>query len=606
MDLTKLHLHWRPSTYKGKTYKSYSLARPFREDGKNRKEIVLKLGKLSQADIDRWRMFLGALKKPNIFIASLDDIDTLRHHKYLDLAIINQIWQEWKLDNPFANNKKTSVDLCKIARILTINRCVDPISKSRLIDWYPKTWLPWMLGINQEHMNASRIYRSLDAIEDCKEQICSHLYNMVKQRSPDSLDSIFYDLSSATFSGSKCLLMKWGHCKEGFQNHVVLALVVNKDGLPIYWEVLQGNTADSNTIEWLIQGLNKKFQSQSSTLVFDRGMVSGDNLARLEDKNYKYISAMDKNQIENIADNIDFTGFKHLSPDIIDQQAENLDGFAKLNHITYYREVKLEGKRRYILCFNPQLFKDQRKARDAAIQNFKDYVGKLNLELLQAKNSRGEKPTQEKFDKQIARLKLKNIVDVSLNEIQIKSTDKDGNQKIVTTYQGAVDPINNMVLADHGKLDGFWLLVTNHNEKTGDRFILSATDAINPYRDKTIIESAFRDIKSFVVIKPIWVWTEKHVKAHFTICVLAYLCNRIISMGLHENKGELTSDIISHERALEELSDCTVDMIQVKNTGISGYKRSYIDHEKMELLDRLNLSKILKDKTIKIANKKFE
>ncbi len=40
MDLSKLHLHWRPSSYKGKTYKSYSLARAYRKDGKNRKSII--------------------------------------------------------------------------------------------------------------------------------------------------------------------------------------------------------------------------------------------------------------------------------------------------------------------------------------------------------------------------------------------------------------------------------------------------------------------------------------------------------------------------------------------------------------------------------------
>jgi len=52
---------------------------------------------------------------------------------------------------------------------------------------------------------------------------------------------------------------------------------------------------------------------------------------------------------------------------------------------------------------------------------------------------------------------------------------------------------------------------------------MAAPDAINPYREKVVIESAFRDIKSFVEIAPVYVWTEEHVKAHFTICVLAYL-----------------------------------------------------------------------------------
>jgi hypothetical protein len=53
MDLAKLHLHWRVSRHKEKAYRSYSLARAYRENGKNRKEIVVKLGKLSDEAAQR-------------------------------------------------------------------------------------------------------------------------------------------------------------------------------------------------------------------------------------------------------------------------------------------------------------------------------------------------------------------------------------------------------------------------------------------------------------------------------------------------------------------------------------------------------------------------
>ena len=39
MDLSKLHLHWRVGKRGKKEYKSYSLARAYREDGKNKKKI---------------------------------------------------------------------------------------------------------------------------------------------------------------------------------------------------------------------------------------------------------------------------------------------------------------------------------------------------------------------------------------------------------------------------------------------------------------------------------------------------------------------------------------------------------------------------------------
>ena len=84
-------------------------------------------------------------------------------------------------------------------------------------------------------------------------------------------------------------------------------------------------------------------------------MVSDDNLSLLENDKIKYISAMDKNQIEDITE-IDFTKFTHLHPDKINEQLDNFSKFKKINANTVAHEVKVRGKRRYILCFNPQLF----------------------------------------------------------------------------------------------------------------------------------------------------------------------------------------------------------------------------------------------------------
>ena len=55
MDLSKLHLDWGASKYKGKVYRTYSLARSLWIDGKNKKETVINLGKLSDDQVIKWR-----------------------------------------------------------------------------------------------------------------------------------------------------------------------------------------------------------------------------------------------------------------------------------------------------------------------------------------------------------------------------------------------------------------------------------------------------------------------------------------------------------------------------------------------------------------------
>ena len=590
MNLKDLHLHWGESKHKGTSYRSYSLARPYRMNGKNRKETVLKLGKLSEQEVLRWRYLLKGIKKPNAVVTTFDDLVVTEHYAYLDVAVVNAVWDDWNLDEVFRPSEKKYIDTSTIARILSINRCVDPMAKSKTPEWFKKTALPWLLNVNPEQINASRIFRELTEIEQHKEAICKHIYEKIKSDDPDSLGSVFYDLSSTTFSGSKCLLMNWGHCKEGYKNHVVLALVVNRDGLPFYWEVLPGCTTDSNTIIWLLDCCKEQFADIEMTLVFDRGMVSDENLTRLEANRIKYITAMDRNQIETIC-GIDFTQFNHLESDKVQEQASKLENFTCIDNGTYYRQIKVEGNRRYILCFNPQLFKDQQAARLQAIENFRSFAKTLNAELLAAKNSRDKDATLKKFNQKLKKLKLSQFVNVRLRSKRL-TIDSSGKKRAVKTFQAAtyVDDEKKRLA---GRLDGFWLAVTNHTEKEHDGFKKSAEQIIGPYREKTIIEAGFRDIKSFIQVAPVYVWTIVHVKGHYTACVLSYLMDRTLTLRLHKNPGFLTGDVVTHKRLYEVLSSCQVDRIEVNRTEHSSTNLTRATKNQKDLLTRIGLKNLL-------------
>jgi len=561
---------------------------------------VLKLGKLSDDEVNKWRLLLETIKKPGTFATTLEDIIVTRHYAYLDIAVANVIWDYWGLDKVFKEDSKRDVSIANIAGILTINRCIDPAAKSKTPEWFRKTALPCLLEIKPNQINPSRIFRELVSIEKRKELICEHLFKRLSYDNPVSMESIFYDLSSSSFSGTHCVLMKYGHCKDGYKNHIVLALVVNKDGLPFYWEILPGGTSDAKTINWLFERLNTRFEINNTTLVFDRGMVSDDNLSTLESGEIKYISAMDKNQIEGIT-GIDFKKYSCLKPEIIKKQTSILKGFTKMNDNTYYLEIKIEDKRRYIICFNPQLFTDRRNAREQALENFKAFVNDSNIQLLEAKNSRQYEPTYTKFKKKISKAKLNKFVDISLKNIDITLKRSDGTERKILTYQASVI-VDGKKKITAGKLDGFWLLVTNHTEKVKQKYIMCPQALIQPYRDKTIIESAFRDIKSFVEIEPIFVWTDLHVKAHYTICVLSYLINRTLSIRLHKQKGTLTKAIITHKRLYEELSDCQIDMIEVNNIQKRKHSITRPTNKQKELLKRIGIKNLNKKKFLEKAD----
>jgi len=602
MDLAKLHLHWRACKRENREYRSYSLARAYRQDGKNRKEIVFKLGVLTDSEVEQWRSVLHMVKNPTKMLRmDLNNLITVSNHAYLDVAVALEAWNFWGFNEVFASGdkeKKREIELSALAAILTINRCIDPKSKSKVCSWVKKTTLPLLLGIDPVEINPTRIYRELPHIESCKDQLSQHICRKINQDDPQSLKSLFYDLSSTTFTGARCILTKWGHCKEGYEYHIVLALIVNTKGIPIYWEVLEGGTADATTITWLLNRLKEKLSISMPipVMVFDRGMVSADNLGLLEKELIKYITAMDKNQIESIT-KTDFSKFKKMTVEHVEEEFNKFSEFTKLDESAYCNEICVIGERRYILCFNPQLFKDQRKAREEQITNFQVFATELNQELLKAQIDRDKKATQEKFDSRLRKAKLKGFIKAQLEEKWVPKQTKTM-LKAIQTYQCIVY-VDEEDKLEEGKLDGFYMLVSNLSEKNEGTFIQKTEDIVRPYREKVIIESSFRDIKSYIEIAPVRVWKPNHVKAHYTLCVLAHILNRTLSIALHEkNKGK-SEEIISHERLYEELEGCRLNHHRLEGITQDFYKLTQPTELQVDLLNRLQMAHLISGNTMK-------
>lgn len=591
MDLAKLHLHWGSCKRGRRVHKSYSLARAYREGGKNRKEIVVKLGKLSDSEVDQWKLALQAVKNPPTTSTSLDNIIVQSNRSYLDVAVILEIWNSWGLSQVFDSacpDKKRDIPLSCIAALLTINRCIDPETKSQIPTWTKKTALPLLMDAVLPDFNSSRVFRELSAIESCKDLISQHLCERMIQTSPETMKSLFYDLSSTTFTGNKCLLVSWGHCKEGYENHIVLALIVNTKGLPIYWEVLEGGTADATTISWLLDRLKKKLSTllPTPTMIFDRGMVSEENLLLLEGEQVKYITAMDKNQIEEIAE-FDFSRFSKFNPEEAVEYLLNTD-FIALDETTFCKEINLIGERRYVLSFNAQLCQDQRKAREEQIVRFNQFVEEQNQELLEAKGHRDLVATRAKFDDYLRKAKLQGFIKIELEENYVPKKTKKM-LKAIRSYQ-AIAHVDIEKQIESGRLDGFWLLVSNLSEKESDIFVQDTKTIVQPYRDKVIIESSFRDIKSFIEIAPVHVWNPEHVRAHYTICVLAYLMDRTLTLNLHERQGNASKDIVAHERLYKELDKCRLNQLKVADSEMTAYTFTESTEKQKDLLDRLQMT----------------
>jgi len=585
-----LYLLPQPCRKADKIYKYYSIAESYREAGKPHIRIVWRLGHLTDLKAHQIRQVIKTIQSEEDVVLSLEDIIFSKHWHYLDVAVLNHQWESWNLSEVFGRN----TDTLKIVKILTFNRCLDPGSKLYASRWVRKTCLDHILKITHRGVNDDKIYRELVRIEDKKEELEKHIFNEIKAKDSKSLNLIFYDLTTSHFEGTRCLLAGPGRTKDsGFKSHrIVLSLVVNEDGAPFSWEVLPGDTTETSTIKTKVAECKARFGVEKITLVFDRGLVSEKNLSLIEEEKLNYISALDKDQIPSVK-NLDLAIFKG---DDSDQIIKNIKehGFEKFDDELYFKEVEIED-RRYVIGFNPVLFKDEREARQRRLNDLLDFVKEKNQALALARKNVNKDSLRRLMDK-----KLKGItrlcryhLEPETHKVYKKGSNKSPRE--VKSFNIILE-IKKEKLERTKLTDGLCCFITNHKEREEGLYTYPTRRIITSYRDKDKVERAFRNIKSFVKFSPVYVFKEEHVRAHYTICVLSYLMNISIVNQVKEAK---ISSFKSSDRIYEELSDCILAEFKASAKGKSVKKINSLTKDQKNILRSLKCEHLAIRKYIK-------
>ena len=585
-----MYLQTHPKKKKNDTYNYYSIAESYREDGESKKRIIMYLGKLTPEKAQQIRNVLKISASVDTIVTTIDDLLFVDHWHYLDVAFLNHLWdKEWGLSELFpspqdsSKNRKKDISTGDIAKILTFYRCLDPGSYRSAVDWFKTTACDLIIGIDQVHFNESRIYRELTIIEQQKEKIEQWLYETLKERDNASMRMVFYDLSDSHFEGTKCELASPGRTKShGFRSkRVVLSLLVNSKGEPFSWDILEDYTADVKTLTGNADKWARKFGFKKITLVFDRGMVSDDNLAHLENsKRYLYITAMDKNQLSTV-EGIETKRFKNFTEKTTEKKILSI-GLTKYDDNTYYEDLGVDGnKRRHVLVFSPDLLEIHRKARDMFIEKA---IGELKLEkqsLLEAKKSRQVKPTEKRIDKILNKFKANQFLSYHLESAVLTENGGSEVRTFNLVYEKDTEAIKKAMLTD-----GIWMLVTNICETTEPaEYRLGPKELIKAYRDKNRVEEGFKEVKSFLKFQPTFVYTKEHVRAHYTMRILSYLLDVTITNKLRENRIEGVNSVNKMYRILER---CEIGKLGLKGDKSRILKLATMTNVQKNILEMFN------------------
>lgn len=193
-----------------------------------------------------------------------------------------------------------------VAAVLAINRWGAPGREWALEErGYPATALDDRLRIPEGSLNDTRLYGCLDRLIPPKTKLERHLRERYGEWFEAEFDVRLDDLTRRDVEGvgAKDPMLQRGYWRDHrpHSKPVVIALIVNPQGFPRSYETFHGNRADVTTVEAVMRRVERKYGRARRVWVFDRGIVSEENLAAVRRRNAQYLLGTPRSQRKQFA-----------------------------------------------------------------------------------------------------------------------------------------------------------------------------------------------------------------------------------------------------------------------------------------------------------------
>ncbi len=528
-------------------------------------------------DLNELNISLEEKKKEMI---SIKDVNLKLNPKNIGYLFLNQIYNELGIDtilNRIKSDSKIEYDLNGLTKLFVFGRILEPQSKKRTFENKDK----YLFSITT-HTDEITMYRALDVLSENSKKIQNRMNTKIKNSSIGRVTNLtYYDVTNYYFEtmygdddvydldenseiikdeNGKPIIVKKGFRKKGVSKEnskgpiVQMGLFIDNNGIPVSHKLFPGNTQDKTTFKNVLENDVDEMNLGKIVIVADNGMNTQENKYLITEKGNGYIvSKSVKKSWTKIGpfalENKDYTEIKNASGEVVFKYKSRIN------------EIKLTYK-------NPDGTKSKKtiKEKEIVYWSKKHYEKEVhqNKKFIEYLESCKEHPDKLK-DKQRKSQEFIEVIDIDKKTGEVIKT-----KKIVVFLEEK--------LKKYKETLGFYSIVTSEIEENDK-------EIINRYHGLSRIEDSFRIIKSDLEGRPIYVWTEEHIKAHFLICFIALTIIRILQYKIlkYENKSTLNVDGweqgITAEKLKEELNKFNAD--QFYN---DYYKISEITDEIKEIL----------------------
>jgi transposase len=497
-------------TKDGKTHTYFALVESMRTGAGPRQRVVAHLGELNaaqerrwqrtvvfhnrQGDVEQLRLFpdddtVGLPDDPDVVCIRLGSVGWTNPRRFGDVWLARWLWQMLDLERivdrhiPQVNEEVRPADMVAIE---VINRLCQPCSEFALAEhWYAATALEELLGVPDALVTKDRLYRTLDRLLQGQVAIENDLKAQLGTLFQLDYDLLLYDITSSYFEGlaEDNELAQRGYSRDHRKDckQIVIALIVTREGFPLAHQTFAGNTRDLKTVKHIITTIEDRFGKSQRVWVMDRGMIDKDVLAFLNAQGRRYLFSTSRHDLKDFQSELSSSGWQRL-PDNPDVQVKLLQ-----RQGVYYLLARSQPRRH----------------KERAIRRRQRRGLAKDLKKLRTRVHTGGLKKRDKILEAVGRLKARYP---KAHRFVSTRVGPDGD----FSYAWKIDQFKTALARD-----GAYLLRSNQSGWTAQEFW-------ETYIQLTVIEHAFRVLKSDLLLRPIWHHYSGRTQAHVFVCVLAY------------------------------------------------------------------------------------
>ena len=606
-------MHIECTKNSGKPYLRIVEGKYTNENGKIKikKNVLKNLGPLSKYDdgkpdfLKRFRQKFknGELDFCNEFnielnnkieMVPLNEINLKLEPKNIGYLFLNQIYNGLGIDiflNRVKSDSRIKYDLNGITKMLVFGRILEPASKKKTFENRNKYLFP-ITSVD----DLDDVYKALDVLDENSKKIQNRMNIKIKNSSIGRVTNLtYYDVTNYYFEtmysdddvyeldenneivkdekGNPIIVKKGirknGVSKENKKEPIVqMGLFIDNNGIPVSHKLFSGNTQDKTTFKNVLENDVDEMNLGRIVVVADNGMNTQENKFLITEKENGYIvSKSVKKSWTKIGswalENDGYTEIKKGGETVFKYKSrineielvyKNLDG-TKSKKIVKEKEIIYWSKKHYERELH------QNKKFIEYLESCKEHPDKLK-------------------DKQRKSQEFIKTVDVNPETGEIIHPEK-------------VIVFLDKKLEKYKKTMGFYSIVTSERDEDDK-------EIINRYHGLSRIEDSFRIIKSDLEGRPIYVWTEEHIKAHFLICFIALTIIRILQYKILKSENKSTLNVDGWEQGItaDKLKDA-LNNFKADQVYSDYYKITSINNEIDKILKSNNIEFKFKDYSLK-------